>query len=314
MSRLELPSQEGESPAARPERGIALGHAALVIVQFCFGLFPVFGTLAMRSFEGAVVTAYRVVFASLVLGGIAFWRYGRAMWPSRGDLIRLQICALLGVTINQLLFLEGLHRSTSYNAGLIMGAIPIFTYLLAALAGQERFAPLRVVGIAIALLGTATLFFGKGAELRSEHLTGNLLMLTNALCYSGYIVYSKPLLRRHPPLVVIAWVFLLSAWLVPLYASGRELLPANASDEALLSLGYVLLFPTVLAYLLHSFALAHVASSTTAVYIYIQPVIATSAGIWILGERPGWHVLWAGLAIFAGLALVLRYRSRREVR
>jgi drug/metabolite transporter (DMT)-like permease len=307
---LETPSTEQQA------RGVAMGHAALVIVQVCFGLFPVFGTLAMRSFEGAVVTAYRVLFASLVLGGIAWWRYGRTMLPAARDLLRLQVCALLGITLNQLIFLEGLRRSTSYNAGLIMGTIPVFTFAIAALVRQERFSLRRGLGTLVALAGVATLFYGKGAELRSEYLTGNLLMVTNALCYAAYIVAAKPLLQRYPPLVVITWIFLLSAWLVPIYGIGQDWTPADTTQEALLSLGYVLIFPTVLAYLLHTFALTHVASTTTAIYIYLQPVIATLAGIWILGEEPGLHVFVAALGIFGGLALVLwkKPRNRSEPR
>ncbi|PIE24631.1 MAG: hypothetical protein CSA62_02030 [Planctomycetota bacterium] len=282
-----------------------LGHFSLVLVQVCFGLYPAFGTLAMQSFSGPIVTAYRVLFAALVLGGLAWLWHGRAMLPRRGDLLRLQFCALLGVTINQLLFLEGLQRSTTYNAGLIMGSIPIFTYLIAALARQERLCLVRVLGIFVAMAGTGTLFFGKGADLHNEYLSGNLLMLTNACCYSAYIVVSKPLLRRYPPLVVSAWVFLLSAWLVPIYSLGQNWAPSDAGASALWSLVYVLLFPTILAYLLHSFALSQVASSTTAIYTYLQPVIATLAGIWILSEHPGWPVLWAGIVIFIGLGLVL---------
>jgi drug/metabolite transporter (DMT)-like permease len=197
-----------------------------------------------------------------------------------------------------------------------MGTIPVFTFAIAALVRQERFSLRRGLGTLVALAGVATLFYGKGAELRSEYLTGNLLMVTNALCYAAYIVAAKPLLQRYPPLVVITWIFLLSAWLVPIYGIGQDWTPADTTQEALLSLGYVLIFPTVLAYLLHTFALTHVASTTTAIYIYLQPVIATLAGIWILGEEPGLHVFVAALGIFGGLALVLwkKPRNRSEPR
>jgi drug/metabolite transporter (DMT)-like permease len=144
-----MPSLDGEREIPRR----TAGHLALVCAQFCFGLFPVFGrwVFAPGGFTPLAVASWRILFGGLVLGSLAFALHGRRAWLRREDWRRMAACALLGVVLNQALFLEGLQRSTAVNAGLIMCLIPVFTFLLAALARLERFEWSRALGVAIAL-------------------------------------------------------------------------------------------------------------------------------------------------------------------
>jgi len=45
----------------------AAGHAALLVVQLCFALFPIFGKLALGSISPFVLAAIRVVSAAVLL-------------------------------------------------------------------------------------------------------------------------------------------------------------------------------------------------------------------------------------------------------
>jgi len=306
-SRRSVENPAGENPA-RAADNPALGHVALTFVQLCFGLFPLFGLWAFAAggFEPLAVASWRMAFGALVLGGAAFAVHGRRALPRGRDLPLFALCALLGVVLNQILFLTGLERSTATNAGLVMCLIPVFTFGIAALARQESFSPLRGLGLAIALAGAGMLFWAQEPEFRAAYGFGNLLMALNALSYSIYIVVSRPLARRYPPLVTIAWIYMLSVFALPFTAWGRELVPAGATTRAWASLAYVLIFPTTLAYLLNVFALSRLRASTTAVYIYMQPLIAGTAGWLFLNEEPTGGLLLAALLIFAGIGLVAR--------
>lgn len=288
-------------PAAR---GRIQGHAALVAVQLFFGLFPVFGKLAFEAFSPGAVAAWRIGFGALATGALALAVHGRRAWPGARDLGLLALGSVLGISANQWLYLEGLSRSTATNAGLVMCLIPVFTFAIALAARQERFAMRRGLGVALALGGALAWRLAERPDLVRAHALGNLLMVLNALCYSAYLVYSRPLARRHPPLVVLAWVYLWALPLAPFFAAPAELLPADAARRAWLALAYTLLFPTFLAYLFNLFALSRLSASTTAVYIYVQPLIAAVAGFALLGERPTPALGLAALLVFAGIALV----------
>lgn len=309
-----VPAAADPTPAPTPAAdgaaaARAQGYAALLAVQVFFGLFPLFGKLSMQAFAPRVVAGWRITVGACVLLALAFLAHGRRAWPAPGDLLRLQVCALLGIALNQVLYLEGLQRAPSVNAALVMALIPVFVFGLGVALGQERLRLARAAGIALAASGTVLLLARNRVDLGPEYLAGNLLMITNAFSYSIYLVLAKPLAMRYPSLVLTAWVFGLSLWTVPLFAWDRDWAPAQATSGAWLSLAYVLVFPTVLAYLLNAFALARVSASTTAIFIFLQPVIAAVAGSLGLHERlDGTFAVAAGL-ILGGLWVVLRFRG-----
>lgn len=290
-------------------RGERRGKLALLFVQLFFGLFPLFGKLAMAGFAPLSVAAWRVLVGAAALALAAAIAHRRAVLVPLGDLLRLQVCAWLGVVLNMVLFLEGLQRSTAVNAGLLVATIPVFTFAIAIALGQERFERRRAGGILLAFAGVALLFLQRGPDFTRDTLIGNALMVVNALCYSIFLVISRPLLGRHPPLVVIAWVFVLSVWCVPLFLRDDALVPSQASAGAWASLGFVLVFPTFFSYLLNTYALSKVSASTTAVFIFLQPIIAATSGVLVLGERLLPITLVSAATILAGVWLVARRRA-----
>ena len=208
-----MPDRSFTAPLPNSKAEVQRGLLALGAVQLCFGLFPVFGRLAMdpvTGFAPFAVACWRIGIGSVVLLALCFALYGRRTLPSRSDLLPLAFFGFLGIVLNQGLFLVGLQRSTPMNAGLVICLIPVFAYSVAVLGKRETFHSRRALGVVVALAGAVPLFLARGADLGAEHAFGNLLMAGNALCYAIYLVYSKPLLKRMPPLVLVAWVYVLS--------------------------------------------------------------------------------------------------------
>jgi drug/metabolite transporter (DMT)-like permease len=293
------------------DRALA-GHTALLAVQACYGLLPVFGTVALAEggFSPLGLLSWRVAGGALALGALALVAYGREAIPAGRDLPLFAICALLGVSLNQGLFLEGLARSTPMNAGLIMTLIPVFTFAIAAAVKQEHFSWLRALGVLTALAGAALLLLaGREGPVRG-HGFGNFLMVLNGLSYATYLVVAKQLVGRYRSLVVIAWVYILALPYLPYFMTGEKLTPDPGNTSAWWSMVYVLVFPTVLAYLLNMFALARVRATTTAVYIYLQPLVAGVAAWLAFGERLTTDIGIAAVCLFVGIWLVAR--SKRD--
>jgi drug/metabolite transporter (DMT)-like permease len=277
------------------------GHFALFLAQFFFGMFPVFGRIALdpeRGFDPWVVAAWRITFGSLAMGALAFCMHRSEWKPRREDLPRFAVCALMGIVANQALFLVGLNQSEAIDAGLVICLIPVWTWLIAVSCRQERFIMRRGLGVLIAFAGMV--------PLAQQHGMGNALMAANTFCYSVYLVIAKPLTAKYPPLVVLAWVYLLSLPATPFMVWGRSPLPAAPHEFVpWASMAYVLIGATVLSYLLNLYALARVRSSTTAFYIYLQPLITAVGAYYFLDEATPGNYLWAGVGLLIGGVLVI---------
>ena len=72
-------------------------------------------------------------------------------------------------------------------------------------------------------------------------------------------------------------------------------------EGAWLALVLVIIGPTVAAYLLNAWALAHAESSVVAAYTYLQPVITAILAATFLGEHVRPVAIVAGALIFTGV-------------
>ena len=285
------------------------GILALLGVQLAFGLSPLFAKwtlVPIVGFTPRALVAWRIVFGTLALGALAAWKHPREIVPARRDLVRLFLCSLLGIALNMWLYMEGVRRTSVVHTGLLVVQIPVFTYAFACLLGMERARPRRVAGIAVALAGAMLLVFERhGASEGGGSTVGNLLLVANCSSYALYLVLARQFLQRFPTLVVIAWMFAASLVAVPFLLWGVPAWPEEAAARSLWSFAYTLVFATFVAYLLNTLALARVASSTVAVFIFLQPLVAGAAGVFVLGERITLSVVVSAGALLAGISLVI---------
>jgi drug/metabolite transporter (DMT)-like permease len=288
-------------------------HLALLAVQVIFGTWPVAGKIALRALPSTGLVALRVAGAALAF--LLLRRMtGRLEVPSRPDLWRLALYSLLGVVLNQFLFVKGLALSTVVNAALLGTAIPVFTLLVGAALGRERLTARSTLGTAVAASGVIYLVDPLRADFTGGMAAGNLLLVLNTAAYGAYLALSQDVFRRYGSLTALTWVFALgSLAAVPLGGFNLARAPlSEAGTLVWLTVVYIVLVPTVGAYYLNAWALERTPPSTVAVYTYLQPLVAFAAAPLLLGPEEGPRAgTWAAAAlIFTGVAVVtLRRRG-----
>lgn len=240
---------------------------------------------------------------------------GRLSAPRREDLGRLALYSLLGVVLNQFLYIKGLSLSTAVNAALLNATIPVFTLLIGALLGRERLTARAALGTLLAAAGVVYLIDPLRASLGGDTLAGNLLLVANTASYGAYLAVSQDVFRRYGALTAMTWLFAIgSVAAVPFGGYGLA-----QTDFAAVGLGiwlvlvYTVLVQTVGAYYLNAWALERVEPSTVAVYIYLQPLFAFATAPLFLGaeEQLGLRHALATALVFAGVGVVTLGRRGR---
>lgn len=288
--------------------------AALVVVQALFGGLAVAAKFVLPFVPPLALALLRLGAATVLLFALER-AFVRAPRPPARDLAAFALFALLGVVLNQGLFLVGLERTSATNAVLLVATIPAFTLLVAVLLGHEKASAWKVAGLAVSFAGVALLVVGGGLELGLHTLVGDVLVVLNALSYSIYLVVSRPALARHDPMTLIAWVFLFGTLEMALVAVPGFLAIDWAGFTAVswTALAYTLLGATVVTYGLNSWALRHVPASRVAGFVYLQPLFGALLAWLLLGETLTWRTLAAGLLILAGVAVAQRARPPRRL-
>jgi drug/metabolite transporter (DMT)-like permease len=295
--------------AAEPgARGTGLApYVALLFVQIFFGTLPVLGKVAMRELTPFTLAAVRGVFGALLLSLAARAFAGPAPRQTTGERLEIAFLALFGIVANQVLFISGLHRTTATHATLLVATVPIFTLVVGLLMRRERPSARRLLGVPIAFGGVVFLLGTAGLQFGSTTLAGDLLVTLNSAAYAFFLVRARDVLARRSALSFVAQVFRYGAIPIVLIALPDlvRLRPAELSGKALAAAGGVVLLGTVGAYALNAWALARTGASTTAFFIYIQPLFAGVLAFFVLGETPSPRLFGAAVLIFTGVAFAI---------
>jgi len=303
-------------PLAQPR---TQAHIALFAVNLIYGAnYTVAKSLMPGVIGPSGFILVRVVGASLLFWALMPLYRERVSWA---DVPRLLLCAVLGVALNQLMFFQGLMRTSALHASLIMVVAPILVLVFAAVLIGERVTRAKVAGILLGATGASLLLWlsAQGGDAGST-LLGDVCILINAASYALYLVLVKPLMRKYSAVTIMAWTFLFGTVMV-LPFGAHETAKVDWQGLAMgqwIAIAFVVLLVTFVVYLLNTWALRRVEPSVVGTYIYLQPVMAIVFGwlyLW-LGWMPGEgntatpdpgiaHALSAG-CIFLGVHLVNR--------
>jgi drug/metabolite transporter (DMT)-like permease len=282
--------------------------AVLALVQLFFATLAIAGKIALREMSSSALVLARVGGAAIVFL-VIHRMISRESIRTRRDYLLLGLYSVLGVSLNQLLYLAGLERTTATTAQMFIVAGPAVTLAVGMMRGVERGTPLKWVGIVLAASGALTLV----AAVPANNRLGNLMILTNVVIYSIYLVLTRGIVQRYQPLTVITWIFMFGALaLLPVGIAplAREL-PA-LSVAGWLAVIWIVALPTVAAYYLNVWALQHVESSIVSTFVYLQPVLTAVMAVSILGERPSARIIPSALLIAAGVAVAIHEQRVRE--
>jgi drug/metabolite transporter (DMT)-like permease len=289
-------------------------HAALAGAQVGFSLFPILGKLALTAIPPLLLAFLRVSAAALLLDLLRRATGSEAIRPA--DRKRIVLYGLLGVSFNQVLFILGLFYTSAINTTILTSTIPVFTLAAAVLLGRERLTPRPALGIVLAGAGALALVNAQRFDWSSDNFRGDLLLLANCTSYSLYLVLSRPILAHYRVVTFTAAVFRYGAILIALLAVPEILRfhPSAVPALAWACLAGVVLFCTVIPYLLNSWALARTHASRVAFYVFLQPLLSTILANTILDEALTAKTVAAALLIFAGLATTLARGARLPAR
>ena len=271
------------------------------MVKIAVGAIDPLAFAAARFAVGATVL---VIVALVAEGSLAI---------RRADLPLLAAAALLGVTLQQVLFVLGLAAGTASSTSILFATTPLWTALIAMVVGLERPGRRTWVTLFFGIAGVALVVRGSPVPGGDGSLTGDLLVLASAIAWASYSVIVVPLLGRYSALRVSAAVTLVGALaLVPLG------LPALVTtDVATVPVGvwaivcYAALGALVLTNLLYFTAVHNVGASRAAAFMYLQPVLGIAFAVLLLGESITLLQVTGGAVVFASI-LAGRRLPRRE--
>lgn len=276
---------------------------------FIWGASPAATLIALADIPEELVGAMRSIFAALILSPL-IWKFWNTLPSKRNELIELVIGGASGFAAYPLLLSVGIGMTSASHSALILAAAPISTGIISFVLTSDWPSKRWWFGGVLALCGIAVLMFD-GADVayaKVATLSGNLVVLMSVIFASiGYVFGGRTSARiGHWPATL--WLLVTGAIiLAPLYLvqiAGLEW--RQISIESLAGLAFLVVFVTIVGYVLWFWALGAVGAKTIAPLQFGQPVIGVVLAMLIFSEPFTRAIALAGSLVIGGVVLSLK--------
>ncbi|MBN1192010.1 MAG: DMT family transporter [Dehalococcoidales bacterium] len=290
---------------------------------YLFGAFTLAGTsvIAAQLVSGQLgiftIAAVSLLFSLLCLLPACSNRLIKAIrFMSAKGWIILFLQAASGIFLFRMFLLQGLLRTTAGEAGILTGAIPAVTAIMAWVLLKEPINKQGLIGIISTVCGVLLI---QGILLpynnfSMEHFLGNALVFCAAVCESAFNVFSriastKASFRQREPVSPVTQTAMVSliAFILCLFPSFFEHPIALLSEIGLkewLSLAWYGLVVTALAFVFWYAGIRRCRAFIAAAFSGMMPFVSLLLSITILGEYCGWRQ-WSGcILVILGMILI----------
>jgi drug/metabolite transporter (DMT)-like permease len=199
-------------------------------------------------------------------------------------------------------------RIDSGLAALIVAVIPLWIAILDRVFLGGRLTARGVVGIAVGLAGVAVLV-NPGA---SGELAGAVVVLGGSFAWAAGSIYATRADRPEDPLLGVALQMLCGGLVLAVMGAGQwsRVDLGAVSTRSALSLVYLVLVGSVIAYTAYGWLLQQAPPTLVATYAYVNPVVAVLLGTLLADEALSARTLAGGAVIVVAVVLIVTAKPR----
>ena len=216
---------------------------------------------------------------------------------------------LAGVALYNLFFMYGLQSVPASRASLVIALCPAATMFGAVLFMGDRLTVGKLAGTALALLGVAIeMSNGNPRTFLDQGIgRGEIALFGCVLLWAFYTLLSKRTLSDLTPLSATTYAALAGTAMLVIVALVRgELTIPHVSTGAWLSLAYMGVFGTAMAFVWYLEGVGALGPARAAIFVNLVPVAAITLGVLLLGERLTAPIVVGACLVVAGIWLINR--------
>ena len=276
---------------------------SMVFCNVMWGLSFIASKHALSSgFSPMMLALVRYVMASACLLPMTLMKEKR-LRLRRADILPMALSGLMGITLYYFFEYQGISRTSTVNASLILAAIPILTMVVETVVDRRRMRGPQIAGAVISVAGTAIIVLGGSSE-GAASLAGDLLILGASVVWVAYIFISRKLRDGYSSLSMNTWQALIAlVTLIPMALAD----PCDVRAIPLsgwLAAAVLAVICSALCYWLYGNALHEMSPLASAIFINLIPLTTLLGGVLLLGETLTWQAALGGAMIIGSIFLV----------
>lgn len=263
----------------------AYGYTSIVLASILWGTMGILAKLSLRyGVLPETLTALRLVVSSGTLAVILLFFRRNSLKIQKADIFFFVILGVFAVAFQRISYFYAVDFTTPTLAAILFYTYPVFVTLLALFFLRERITLREVLGIVWTFLGVALVVKVYDAASLNVNFLGIIFGLLSSLLFVLYFFITKKLRDKYASWVLTFYGDGLGALtLAPVISISLPQIVGFPLELWLLifTIGWV---PSLLAYLLYSYALKHVKASKGSILSVIEPLSATFFSAVLIGE------------------------------
>lgn len=267
-------------------------YLAIIAAHVIWGANYVFAKITLNEIPIMSLGFLRYGLACLLITPFLFSLAEKDRRVKIEHLPKLILGALLVAVINIAFFYMGLKRTTAIDASVLELSIPVISVIAGWWFLKEKIFYANFAGIilslfgALSIIGIPLLLLG---NFSSKQLFGNLLILGSATSFVMGALIFKKMLKIYSPLIITAITFLTATIAFSIPALVEYLQNPNwvlkVSILGIFGLIYITVLSSICAYFLLLWGLNKIPLSHANMIQYLEPTVAASLAVPLLGER-----------------------------
>lgn len=282
----------------------------LTLVALFWGGTFVAGRLVAESTTPLLAATSRFLIAALILWMVHIRMVGRLPKLTLNQFVSTALLGVSGVFFYNIFFFSALSEMPASRTAIFVAFNPIITALLVLLFLKERFPLQKWVGLLIALIG-ALIVITEGnlesllIEGQAVLAKGEIYMLSAVFSWAVYTVLGQRILADLSPLTATTYAAIWGTLLLMLFVwvQSPTLEWASLKVGSVLSILYLAVFGTVVAFVWFYQGVRHIGSAKSAVFTNLVPVFGVLLSIVLLNEDISSSLVVGGLLAVGGVAL-----------
>lgn len=282
------------------------GIVMVLFSAFGFGLMPTFAKFAYLN----GVTVSTLLFIRFLMAAILFFIWvgikNRKIVITRQDFLGLMFLGAVCYTLQSGLYFSAVRYIPASLVVVIVYTHPAIIAVASSYVDHEPLTKKVIISVIVSFIGLVLML---GTTMGSLNVIGILLALGASVVYAAYVILSKKMLKKVPPLVASAFIAAAAsaAWLI--WGLSTHDIDFHFKSNAWPWIIGLVLFSTVMAMLAFFHGLECLGPTRTTILSMAEPLFGVTVAIILFHDRLNMMQFVGGAGVIAGAIMAVFARE-----
>lgn len=278
---------------------------ALAVVCILWGTTWVASKQGVKHMPALQLAGFRQLLAGTLY--IIYFLIKGAKWPRGREWYTIAVLSFLNILCSNGLTTWGVQFISAGLGAIIAATFPLWMVVIGMFNSTERIPLPALKGFLLGFGGICVIFYEHLHDFfNHEFLFGISISITAAWTWALGTIFTKKEAREFNPYFSLGLQMFMAGAVLLLtsYSSGNVIPVPDIAWQSWVSIGYLVIFGSVLAFAAYIYALQHLSVEQMSIYAYINPIVAVLFGVLLFGENLTVFMIAGGAITLYGVYMI----------